>query len=528
MQPLTTAAQMKEMDRIAIEERGIDSTVLMERAARALVREVLALPIPRKKGNRAMKSLILPKGAPAPSEEEQRAYWAGRQPSAVLFCGPGNNGGDGIAAARFLLEAGWRVKCVLVGKREKMTADSRKMECRLNQSGGTLEDFCPENWAEYAGCDVAVDALFGVGLNSELRSDAVEAVRLMKHAQWVVSADVPSGIHADTGEVLGTAVKADVTVTFSLAKPGLFVGRGAVHSGRVVVADIGIPQDLLSDFACQAYAMEPPVLPRRKRDAHKGDFGRLFILAGSRDYSGAPALCANAAVRAGAGLVTLAVPEDAWSVVAAKCCNEAMVWPLPEDYDTILSKASSCDVAVIGPGLGQGKRAERLVLSLLRDLKCPVILDADGLNILAKHIYILDKREGLTVLTPHDGEFARLSGCELPVTDRLSAAEGFARAHSCALILKGHRTITAAWDRPCVINTSGNPGMARGGSGDVLAGILGALVCQFNRGDALSWGVWIHGRAGDLAAAEKGEYGMTVTDLIGQIPYAMKEITEGE
>lgn len=278
----------------------------------------------------------------------------------------------------------------------------------------------------------------------------------------------------------------------------------------------------------QVKEMEPPRFPRRKRDAHKGGFGRLFILAGSRDYTGAPALCAYAAVRTGAGLVTLAVPEEAWPVVAAKCCNEAMVWPLPDDYDTILEKASVCDAVVIGPGLGQGKQVERLVLSLLRDLKCPVILDADGLNIVAKHIHVLDKREGITVLTPHDGEFARLSGCELPLADRLSAAREFAEQHRCALILKGHRTITAAWDRPCVVNTTGNPGMAQGGSGDALAGILGAMVCQFNRGDVLAEGVWLHGRAGDLAAAEKGEYGMTVTDLIEQIPYAMKEVTEGE
>lgn len=495
MQPLATAAQMKEMDRIAIEERRIDSTVLMERAARAIMAEVLKL------------------------RAEQR--------SAVVFCGPGNNGGDGIAAARFLLEDGWRVKCVLVGRREKMTADSREMERRLNGLGGVLEDFDFEHRAEYTGYDVAIDALFGVGLNSDLRPDAVEAVKLMKHAQWVVSADVPSGIHADTGEVLGKAVKADVTVTFSMGKPGLFVGRGAVHSGKVVVADIGIPQELTSDFTCQTFVAERPVLPRRKRDAHKGNFGRLFILAGSRDYTGAPALCANAAVRSGAGLVTLAVPEEIWPIAAAKCCNETMVWPLPDDYDMILARASACDAVIIGPGLGQGKQTEKLVLSLLRDLKCPVILDADGLNIVAKHIFILDKREGLTVLTPHDGEFARLSGCELPVSDRLSAARSFAAEHGCALILKGHRTITAAWDQPCVINTTGNPGMARGGSGDALAGILGALVCQFGCGSVLADGVWIHGRAGDLAAGEKGEYGMTVTDLIEQIPYAMKECVEG-
>ena len=278
----------------------------------------------------------------------------------------------------------------------------------------------------------------------------------------------------------------------------------------------------------QVKNMEPPVLPRREREAHKGDFGRLFILAGSRDYTGAPVLCAYAAVRTGAGLVTLAVPEDAWPVVAAKCCNETMVWPLSDNYDEVLEKASACDAVVIGPGLGQGKKAERLVLSLLRDLKCPVILDADGLNLLAKHIFVLDKRPGPTVLTPHEGEFARLSGCTLPVEDRVAAAREFAVAHGCTLILKGHRTVTAYPDGDCVVNTTGNPGMAQGGSGDALAGMLGALVCQFRCESVCADGVWLHGRAGDLVAADKGEYGMTVTDLIEQIPYALKEVTEGE
>ena len=276
-----------------------------------------------------------------------------------------------------------------------------------------------------------------------------------------------------------------------------------------------------------AVLMGRPRLPRRKRDAHKGDFGRLFILAGSREYSGAPALCANAAVRSGAGLVTLAVPEEIWPVAAAKC-NEAMVWPWSEDDTEILKKASACDVAVIGPGLGQSERAEKLVLQLLRDLSVPVVLDADGLNILSRHIDVLDNREGMTVLTPHEGEFARLSGCGLPVSDRVSAACRFAEAHRCTLVLKGHRTVTAACGRSAVINTTGNPGMAKGGSGDTLAGIMGALLCQLPRESAPAAAVWLHGRAGDLAAADKGEYGMTVTDLIGQLPYAMKEVTEGE
>ena len=261
-------------------------------------------------------------------------------------------------------------------------------------------------------------------------------------------------------------------------------------------------------------------LPRRSADTHKGDYGRLFILAGSRGYTGAAALCARAAVRGGVGLVTLAVPEDIYPIVAVKC-DEAMVWPMPEDDEAVLEKARGCDAALIGPGLGQGERAERLVPALLRTLSCPVILDADGLNIISRHIDVLDGRPAETVLTPHEGEFARLTGCPLPVRDRAGMARWFAQAHHCTLVLKGHRTVTAFPDGLCAVNSTGNPGLAKGGSGDVLAGLMAALAAQ-GIDNAAPAAVWLHGRAGDLAAAYKGEYGMIPSDVVEQIPYAIK------
>ena len=525
---LATAAQMKEIDRIAIEERGISSLELMENAAKAVVGEILALSIPGPKRHRQAIAYVTRDGR-EPSGEEQAAFWASRQRSAIIFCGPGNNGGDGLAVARLLLGEGWRVKCLLVGNREKMTLDSREMERRLIEAGGVLEDFCPENWADYQGFDVAVDALFGVGLNSDLRPDAVEAVRAMASAWWTVAVDVPSGIQADTGEILGGAVKADLTVTFTLAKRGLFVGKGAVHSGKVVVADIGIPRDLYNDEeAFPVTTVEKPVLSPRRRDAHKGDFGKVFILAGSRGFTGAPCLAARAAVRSGAGLVTVAVRPNIYPIVAAKCCDEAIVWPISEACEDLLEKAKGANIVLIGPGLGQSAWMERRVLRLLSDLTCPIILDADGLNILSRHIDVLDKRTAPTVLTPHDGEFARLTGCELPIQHRLGVAKAFAEQHRCILVLKGHRTITAAVDGEgrvrCFVNTTGNPGMAQGGSGDALAGLM-ASPCAQGEDDVIS-AVWLHGRAGDLAAEEKGERGMTVTDLIEAIPCAIKECGE--
>lgn len=520
---LYTAAQMREIDRRAIEERGIPSTVLMENAARALVREVRALPIPGP-GLDGPVGWITEDGH-APDAEEMAEFWAMRRRSAVVWCGPGNNGGDGVAAARLLLEMGWRVKCVLVGEREKMTDDCLEMERRLNGAGGVLEDFAPEDWERYMPFDVAIDALFGVGLGRDLEGDAALAANLTRRGTgWVVSADVPSGIHADTGDVMGAAVKADVTVTFSRGKPGLYVGKGAVHAGRVVIADIGIPEELYPERECGAMLVEREQLRlgRRPVDGHKGDFGRVFILAGSRGYTGAAALCAGAAVRGGAGLTTLAVPEDVYPILAAKCCDEAMVWPLPGEDEAVLEKARGCTAAVIGPGLGQGERAERLVLRLVKELDCPVILDADGLNIISRHIDVLDEREGETILTPHDGEFVRLCGRPLPIRDRLEAARSFAGEHRCTVVLKGYRTIITRGGRRAV-NPTGNPGMAKGGSGDALAGLMGALAAQ-GLPDAAPLAVWLHGRAGDRAAEDKGEYGMTPSDLIEQIPYAMKEL----
>ena len=304
--------------------------------------------------------------------------------------------------------------------------------------------------------------------------------------------------------------------------------------------DIGIPHDLAFELDRQGpsvYAVDNSgsPLPCRPRNAHKGDFGKLFLLAGSEGYTGAPVLAARAALRTGAGLVYLGVPRDIYPIVAVKC-DEAMPFPLPEDYPAILEKARSCDAALIGPGLGRAPETEALVLRLLSDLDLPVVLDADGINALAGHINILDKRSALTVLTPHEGEFARLTGCALPVEDRLSAARDFAGAHGCILVLKGAGTVTAAPDGSAFVNTTGNPGMAKGGSGDVLAGMIAALLGQKylrqerragdNAPELAADAVFYHGAAGDACAKKFGEYAMLPTDLIEALPEVLREWSE--
>lgn len=265
-------------------------------------------------------------------------------------------------------------------------------------------------------------------------------------------------------------------------------------------------------------------LPRRKREAHKGDFGRVYILAGSVGYTGAPVFAANAAVRTGSGLVFLGVPENIWSVVAVRC-SEAMPHPLTMEPDEVLERMRACDAVLVGPGLGLG--AGELVRDIAPKLERPLVLDADGLNALAGHADLLDRRNAPTVLTPHEGEFARLTGCALPVGDRPTAAMDFAKAHNCIVVLKGHRTVTAAPDGRVWINTTGNPGMAKGGSGDVLAGMILSLIGQgFPPAESAAMAVWLHGRAGDLAAERLGEYSMTPTDLLEELPRAMMELSK--
>ena len=498
---LTGSAQMREIDRHVIEDLGVPGSILMSNAARQVAEA-------------AMKHLTL----------------SGK---AAVFCGPGNNGGDGIGAAACLIEKGVPVRAVLVGSEEKLTPDSKVMLRRLTEHGGTLEKFSEAAGLEsYLGeCDVIIDAMFGIGLNSGLRGDALLAADMINAAgACVIAADIPSGVDADTGGIPGAAVRADVTVTFSLAKPGHFIEPGCTYCGELYVRDIGIPAEVINKTPSDVFAVMPEHigLPRRKPDSHKGNYGRCLIIAGSLGYTGAPALCARAASRMGAGLVFLGVPESIYSIMAAKL-DEEMPFPLPDDGHgrlaanaggEILRRAEECDVCLIGPGLGRSPAITELVMSAIRIANTPIVLDADGLNAIAGNPDILDKAVYPLILTPHPGEFVRLGG-ELASGDRLGAARAFATEHRCVLILKGHRTISALPDGTAYINTTGGPAMAKGGSGDVLAGMIAALIGQkFPVKKAVTTAVYLHGLAGDICAAEYGEYSVTAGDIINMLPKA--------
>ncbi len=510
---LATSAQMRELDRKAIEDRDIPSIDLMDRAAEGVAAAVLEL---------------LP-------EKPSRCR-------AAVFCGAGNNGGDGIAAARLLFLKGVRVRAFLVGDYEKLTPDALEETRRLSECGVELEPYDPEDpdqrtWAR--GSHVLVDAIFGVGLSRKIAPESrfAAAIALMNECRGaVVAADIASGVEADTGRILGCAVKADRTITFTLKKVGQAVGDGVLYSGAVEVLDIGIPWDLQTEVVCPVQTVEQAfvqaALPPRKPDGHKGDFGKLLIVGGSVGYTGAPYLAASAAERSGAGLIFLGVPRSIWAVEAAKCVS-AMPFPLSEQgfsagktaLAEVQEKLRSCHVLALGPGMGRSPWAEKLILDLLRTTDRAVVLDADGINALAGHMDVLDQRRGrVTILTPHDGEFTRIGG-DLSHGDRVGAAREFAVSHGCVLVLKGHRTVIAGPEGNVLVNTTGNAGLARGGSGDVLTGIIASLLAQKATPiQAAAAGVWIHGRSGDLAAARFTQRGMCVEDVIGLLPEVFLEL----
>ena len=509
---LATAAQMRETDRKAIEERGIPSIDLMERAAAGVAAAALE-SLPEK---------------PAKCR-------------AVVFCGSGNNGGDGIAAARMLFLKDVKIRVFLVGSYEKLTPDALEETRRLSECGVELEPFNAENSEQQKwvlNADVIIDAIFGFGLSREIAADSVyaAAIRLINRSPaYVVAADIASGIETDTGRVLGCAAKADKTITFTANKVGQAVGDGYLYSGEVVVHDIGIPKDIVEEIPGMVQTVESDfvweAIPGRRADGHKGTFGKLLIVGGAVGYTGAPYLTASAAVHSGCGLVYLGVPGYIWGIEAIKCVS-AMPFPLPAEdgkltpsaRSIILKKLSGCDVLALGPGLGQSQGVTELVCHLMETEK-PVVLDADGINALEGHMDVLDARRGrVTVLTPHDGEFARIGG-DLSTGDRVGAARAFAMEHGCVLVLKGHRTVIATPFGTVLVNTTGNNGLAKGGSGDVLTGLIASLLAQGATAvQAAAAGVWLHGRCGDLAAEVLTAYAMTPEDVIAALPEAFLEL----
>ncbi len=533
---IVTARQMAALDTETIERHGIPGLDLMERAGTGIFHEVIT---------------TLDRLEPGRFEQiEQAGPERGEGPAVVLFAGKGNNGGDAFVVARLLHGEGIKTLTVLVGATAAdLKGDALENHRRLQElSTEIIEVHEPEGLeALRERCEAAgliVDGLLGTGLSGEPKGLAADAIRFINTLDPpVVAVDIPSGISGDSGAqcdpggVADCFVHADLTVTMALPKLGCFLGRAINGLGRLAVVDIGIPEEVQERARSCGELMTPreiaPLLPERERLSHKGTYGRLFVLAGSRGYTGAAAMVCNAAMRAGAGLVFLGIPESLNAVLEAKC-TETMTVPLPETaagttsdeaYVQIIKRLEECDALVIGPGLSTNARTALLVRRLLGEAHLPVVLDADGLNCLADRSEVLRACRGPVIVTPHPGELARLTGLSQAriVADPWDAARRTARAHRVTVVLKGAHTCVAHPDGELFVNIMGNAGMASGGVGDVLTGTLGALLAQGVAPDAAArLGVMLHALASDIAAADGDTASLIATDLVQALPSAFR------
>jgi NAD(P)H-hydrate epimerase len=496
LEPLPVAEEMRAIDRWAIEVRGVPGMELMEHAGAAVAREVAALR---------------PDG-----------------PIAIV-CGKGNNGGDGFVAGRLLRESGREVRVLLAGDADGLRGDAGEALRRL---GEPPEPFAP---AALDGAAVAVDALLGTGSSGAPRGVVAEAIEALGRAGGpIVAVDVPSGVDASTGEVAEPAVRADLTVTFHAAKPGLWITPGKEHAGEVRVADIGIPDGAPVTPAI-GLVHEDVLLevPRRLASGTKFSSGHVLVCGGSTGLTGAPVMAADAAMRAGAGYVTACVPASLNEVFEVKL-TEVMTRPVPDDggallpegAGTVLDEAARRGGAlVLGPGMGRAEPTVALIRDLAGSARVALVLDADGLNAHAGRLEPLRGRAAPTVLTPHAGELARLLGTESAAVGarRLHHAREAARASGALVVLKGDDTLVAEPDGRVGVSPGGAPALATAGTGDVLSGVLAAMLAkEVEPFTAVCAGVLLHVRAGRAAAARQGgPGGVIATDVIAALPSSL-------
>ena len=512
---IVTGIQMQALDRRTISEAQIPSLVLMERA-----------------------------GAGA-ADFIQSRFGPLRGKTVTILCGKGNNGGDGFVVARLLRQRQTKVAVLLLAPPTDLSRDASVMYRRWLRAGGksATKLFRSSEQAQpiLASSDLIVDALLGTGLSTHVTGAYREAIQLINQAgRPVIAIDMPSGIHADNGALLGQAVHATATVTFGLPKLGLYVGPGIDHAGIIHVVDIGIPAAYIDALDSRTIVVTKELvadtLPARATSSHKGTFGHAGILAGSVGKTGAAALAARAALRVGAGLVTVGIPSSVNDVLEAKLL-EAMTLPLPETkartlarsgLDRVLAFMRARTAIAIGPGLSTHPETVELIQSLMKHLDRPAVLDADALNALASRASLLTECKIPPILTPHPGEMARLEVEATPQSvnaDRLGTARRFARERGVFLVLKGARTVIARPDGLLAICPTGNPGMATAGTGDVLTGMVVGLLAQgVPAWEAACAATYLHGAAGDLAAQQLGQASMLAGDLIAHIPHALQAI----
>lgn len=517
MEPLTTSGQMQKIDRRVIEKLRIPGVVLMENAGRGIASTI------EKCGGPLSKKHVL------------------------VVCGKGNNGGDGFVAARHLLNCGARISVAIVGKARDVRGDAKvNLDILKKVAGGErrlaiFECSSSKSLSRSMTPDVVVDALFGTGFSGKVREPYKGVIRWINNSRaTVVAVDVPSGVNADTGAVADVAVHADLTVTMGMMKIGLAVGKGRECAGKVRVERLGVPRTAYGDGPHRSFLAGARdvriLLPKRPRDAHKHSVGKIFVIAGSRGLTGAAAMVSEAAMRMGAGAVVLGTPKSVYPILAKKL-TEVMVESFDETAEGSLSMNALpsieryvkwSDVVVLGPGLSRNPETRELIRVLVRYIDKPLLLDADGLNAFERNSLLLKKKKSAhVIITPHTGELSRMSGMlsrEIE-SDRVGCARALARTWGVTVVLKGPSTVTAGRDGTVIVNSTGNPGMATAGSGDVLAGIIAALRSQrLPDIEAAYCGVYIHGLAGDIAEHAYGERGLLATDILAKSVDAVKHL----
>ena len=518
MQLLATADLMRGFDRTAITSLGIPGLLLMENAGRAFVDE-----LDRTAGGFQAKKI-------------------------VVVCGKGNNGGDGFVIARHIANRGGEVLiALLAGRRSlrgdaKINLDAAVRMSRLRASGLRLAEFRGNGLPGLSGRpDIVVDAIFGTGFSGDLAGRELAAVSWINSSgAFVASVDIPSGVDASTGAVGNAAVKANLTVTMGLAKIGHYIGGGCDMSGAVRIADISIPPVLMRAGRDPAFRVGvedvASLLPSRPRDAHKYSAGKVLVIAGSRAFTGAPLMTAQAALRSGAGAVVLAFPGSIHQALARRLTEVIMV-PVTETaagsigmgaLPEIRARGEWADAIALGPGLSRDEETMTFVREILRTVEKPFVVDADALFALKGETRLLRKRKSPVILTPHAGEFAVLTGTVAAEADRLrvTAARDAARRLASVVVLKGAPTVTADPGGAAYINSTGNPGMATIGSGDVLTGLVAGFLAQGIPSERAAYaGVFVHGLAGDIAAARYGMRSLIATDIAGSIPAALSRLS---
>jgi hydroxyethylthiazole kinase-like uncharacterized protein yjeF len=513
---VVTAAESRRLDELTIQRYGTPGHVLMERA-----------------GSGAAAVLL----AQFPHVRRKRV---------VVIAGKGNNGGDGFVIARLLRRKGVKAEVVLLGRQAEVKGDAAGALAALRRSRGVVSEATSSNDIAklpkvIEGAALLVDAVFGTGLNAPVEGRYADVLHMMNASGIPIFAvDIPSGLDADRGTALGVAVQAEATATFGYAKLGQVIYPGVGHVGTLAVVDIGIAAEAVAEVQPRIRLLDPPevapLIPVRAPEAHKGSCGHLLIIAGSRGHSGAALMTAHGAVRTGAGLTTLAGPASLNDVLA--CGRPEVMTSLLRDRDGFLqfdeahirSLLEGKNALVVGPGLGTHDDAHKLVGFLLSEVALPMVVDADALTCVARDRSVLRSARAQALLTPHPGEMARLLGTDtaLVQSDRIGTASAFARDHRCTVVLKGARSVIAAQEGSVWINPTGNPGMASGGMGDALSGILGGLLAQgLTPSEAACLGVYLHGEVADHIAIARGEIGLLASDVIEGVPAGLKRLQTG-